>query len=191
MRLLMRLLSRCMRCAVVLLLMSAPSFAQTQTERFDVDRFHIEGNTLLKTDEIEAVLRPFTGKQRDYGNVQRAIEALRRLYRTSGFSVVWVVAPEQDLDRGIVTLRVIEAAIGRVTIEGNRYFDDSNIRSSLPALREGASPRAGDISANVQLANENPAKQVDVGLRPSEKRGVVECGRRRRRCTAAQGLPDL
>jgi len=165
---------RCTGFALTLLLTSALSFAQTQTERFDIDRFKIEGNTLLKTDEIEAVLKPFTGKQREYGDVQRAIEALRQHYRSGGFSVVWVVAPEQDLDRGVVTLRVIEARIGKVTIEGNRFFDDSNIRASLPALREGVSPRAGDISANSQLANENPAKQVDVVLRPGEKEGVVD-----------------
>lgn len=160
--------------AVVLLLTSALSFAQTKTERFDVDHFKIEGNTLLKSDEIEAVLKPFIGKQREYGDVQRAIEALRQRYRSGGFSVVWVVAPEQNLDRGVITLRVIEARIGKVTIEGNRYFDNSNIRASLPALRENVSPRAGDISANTQLANENPSKQVDVVLRPGENQGVVD-----------------
>ncbi|MFZ3116507.1 MAG: ShlB/FhaC/HecB family hemolysin secretion/activation protein [Syntrophales bacterium] len=167
---------RWMGFVVALLLTSALSFAQTTqtTERFDIDRFNIEGNTLLKPDEIEAALKPFTGKQRECGDVQHAIEALRQRYRARGFSVVWVVAPEQDLDRGVVTLRVIEGRIGKVTIEGNRFFDDSNIRSSLPALREQVSPRARDISANAQLANENPAKQVDVVLRPGEKQGVVD-----------------
>jgi hemolysin activation/secretion protein len=167
---------RCLGLAVILMLTSALSFAQTeaQAERFDIDRFKIEGNTLLRPDEIDAVLKPYTGKQRGSGDVQRAIEALRQRYRTAGFSVAWVVAPEQDLDKGIVTLQVIEARIGKVSIEGNRFFDVSNIRSSLPALREDVSPRAGDISANVQLANENPAKQVDVVLRPGEKQGVVD-----------------
>lgn len=163
-----------MGLTLALLLTSALAFAQAQTERFDIDRFRIEGNTLLKPDEIAAVLKPFTGKQRDYDDVRGAIEALRQRYRAAGFSVVWVVAPEQELDRGVVTLRVIEGRIGKVTIAGNRFFDDANIRASLPALKEGVSPRAGDISANAQLANENPAKQVDVVLRPGEKPGVVD-----------------
>ncbi|MDO8291499.1 MAG: ShlB/FhaC/HecB family hemolysin secretion/activation protein [Gallionella sp.] len=169
------------RCiGLALLLTSAPffvqtqAFAQTQAEHFDIERFRIEGNTLLKPDEIEAVLMPFTGKQREYGDVQRAIKALRQRYRSGGFSVVWVVAPEQDLDQGVVTLRVIETRIGKVTIAGNLFFDESNIRSSLPALIEGVPPRAGDISANAQLANENPAKQVDVVLRPGVNQGVVD-----------------
>ncbi|MCF8052483.1 MAG: hypothetical protein K9L59_14670 [Desulfobacterales bacterium] len=159
---------------VLLVLASALSFAQTETVRFDIDRFAIKGNTLIDPAEIEAVLKPFTGKQREYGDVQRAIEALRERYRTKGFNVVWVGAPGQDLGQGVVTLQVIEARIGKVAIEGNRFFDDANIRSSLPALREDVSPRIRDISANVQLANENPAKQVDVVLRPSEKPGLVD-----------------
>ncbi len=150
------------------------SFAKEQAERFDIDRFKVEGNTLLKPEEIEKVLRPFIGKQREYNDLHRAIEELEQYYYTRGFSAVWVVTPEQDLDRGIVTLQVIEARIGKVAIVGNRFFDETNILASLPALREGTSLRAGDISKNAQLANENPAKQVDVVLYPGEKPGTVD-----------------
>lgn len=160
--------------AVALSLTSALCFAQTPVERFDIDRFGITGNTLLTLDEIDATLQPYTGKQRDYNDVQRAIEALKQRYRAGGFSVVWIVAPEQDLDRGVVTLQVIEAKIGAITIKGNQFFDDPNIRSSIPALRENVPPKAEDISANTQLANENPAKQVDVVLRPGKNPGIID-----------------
>jgi len=169
------MLSMTRRMALVAgLLISMQSLALAASERFDIDRFQIEGNTLLKNDELNAVVQPFTGKGRVYGDVKRAIEALRQRYTASGYSVVWVVAPEQDLDKGFVTLQVVEGRIGKVSIEGNRFFDDANIRASLPALRENTSPRAGDISANSQLGNENPAKQVDVVLRPGEQPGVVD-----------------
>ncbi|MEX0942927.1 MAG: ShlB/FhaC/HecB family hemolysin secretion/activation protein [Pseudomonadales bacterium] len=165
---------RRMGVVAVLLLLSAHSLAQLQSERFDIDRFNVDGNTLLHPDEIEVVLAPFTGKQRQYRDVQGAIEALGQRYRKEGFSVVWVLAPEQDIDQGVVTLQVIEARIGEVTISGNRFFSDANVRSSLPSLKEDVSPRIGDLSANVQLVNGNPAKQVDVVLRPSEAPAVVD-----------------
>ncbi len=91
---------RCMGLAA-LLLVSALSFAQTQAERFDIDRFRIEGNTLLEPDDIEAVLKPFTGKRREYGDVQRAMEALRQRYRTGGFSTVWVWSPPSRTSVGV------------------------------------------------------------------------------------------
>lgn len=160
--------------ATALLLVSAFSFAQSQIERFDINRFNIEGNTLLQFDEVTAVLRPFTGKQRTYRDVQGAIEALRLRYRSEGFNVVWVVAPEQDLEDGVVTLRVIEARIGQITISGNRFFTDANIRSSLPSLKEDVSPKITDLSANVQLINQNSAKQVDVVLSPNKDPALID-----------------
>ena len=165
---------RSVALAAALVLISSHSWGQEVTEKFDIDRFQIQGNTLLPDGELTAVVQPFTGKGRVYGDVKRALEALRQRYIASGYSVVWAVAPEQDLDRGFVTLQVIEGRVGKVTIEGNRFFDDANIRASLPALMENTSPRAGDISANTQLGNENPSKQVDVVLRPGEPPGVVD-----------------
>lgn len=170
----MLLMTRRLALVAALLSISVQSWAQEAGESFDIHRFQIEGNTLLRNDELDAVVQPFTGKSRVYGDVKRALEALRQRYLASGYSVVWVVAPEQNLDRGFVTLRVIEGRIGTVSIEGNRFYDDDNIRASLPALRENTSPRAGDISANSQLGNENPAKQVDVVLRPGAQAGVVD-----------------
>lgn len=170
----MLLMTRRLALVAALLSISVQSSAQEASERFDIQRFQIEGNTLLRNDELDVVVQPFTGKGRVYGDVKRALEALRQRYVASGYSVVWVVAPEQDLDRGFVTLRVIEGRIGTVSVEGNRFYDDENIRASLPALRENTSPRAGDISADSQLGNENPAKQVDVVLRPGAEPGVVD-----------------
>lgn len=146
----------------------------TQTERFDVERFDIVGNTLLSAGDISELLKPFTGKGREYGDVQRALEALELRYRSAGYSAVQVSVPEQELGKGVVRLNVIEARIGSIVVEGNKAFSEANVRASLPALKAGSSPRASDISANVQLANENPAKQADVVLRLAEKEGDVE-----------------
>jgi len=35
--------------------------------RFDIARYVAEGNTLLPPDEIERLLQPFVGRQRDFG----------------------------------------------------------------------------------------------------------------------------
>lgn len=159
------------------LLAATPSLAQPQpqvpTERFAIESFVIEGGTRFDAAAIATLLQPFTGQQQEYADLQRATEALRQHYASAGYSVVWVLIPEQDLEQGVVRLRVIEGQIGAITIEGNRYFDNANILRSLPSLIAGTSPRASAISANVQLANESPAKQVDVVLRQSDQEGIV------------------
>ena len=146
---------------------------QSETERFDIDRFNVEGNTLLAADELEELLKPFVGKGREYGDVQRALEALELRYRERGYSAVQVHVPEQELG-GTVKLSVLESSIRRIRVQGGEFFDEANVRNALPGLREGGYPNAVAISENVQLANENPARQLDVVLKGTDEEGLVD-----------------
>ncbi|VXC72969.1 ShlB/FhaC/HecB family hemolysin secretion/activation protein [Massilia sp. 9I] len=132
--------------------------------RFEISRFEVSGNTLLSAAEVDAAVAPFTGKGRDFGDVQRALESLEALYHARGYNVVTVQLPEQELNGGVVRLNVQQTKIGKVKVEGNRAFGVDNIRRSLPALREGETPNLSRVSANLKLANENPAKKVKLSL---------------------------
>ena len=164
-----------LNCALVILLGSlgiAPSMAQD--ERFDIVRFQVEGNTLLPDAEVQRIVAPLVGTQRVYGDIQKALEALEGAYRRAGFSTVQVFVPEQELTTGVVRLDVIEGVLGKVVVTGNKYFDVANIRAALPALKEGKAPNLREMSENIQLSNESPAKQVEVTLGVSEEEGKVD-----------------
>jgi hemolysin activation/secretion protein len=142
--------------------------------RFDIADYRVEGNTLLSAADVARALAPYRGKRRDFGDVQRALEALEAAYRKAGYAAVRVFLPEQELEQGVVTLRVVEAKVGSVTVSGNKYFDDANVRRSVPAVREGTTPSAPRIADNTRLANENPAKQTQVVLRPASRPNEVD-----------------
>jgi hemolysin activation/secretion protein len=131
---------------------------------FEIRRFEVVGNTLLSPAEVEAAVAPFVGRQRDFGDVQRALEALEALYHARGYNVVTVRLPEQELNGGVVRLDVVQTRIGRITVSGNRAFTGQNIRHSLPALQSGHTPQLAQVSANLKLANENPAKKIKLSL---------------------------
>ncbi|CAN7277021.1 ShlB/FhaC/HecB family hemolysin secretion/activation protein [Massilia sp. LjRoot122] len=143
---------------------TASGSAPDEIVRFEISRFDVAGNTLLSAAEIEGAVAPFTGKGRDFGDVQRALEALEGLYHARGYNVVTVQLPEQELNGGVVRLNVLQTRIGKVTIDGNRRFSEANIRRSLPALREGQTPNLAQVSANLKLANENPARKLKLSL---------------------------
>ncbi len=136
--------------------------------RFDISGYRVDGNTLLKQRDVDAALAPFVGKSRDFGDVQRALEALQRTYSKAGYASVQVVLPEQELSGGVVMLQVIEARIAGIRISGNQHFDAANIRRSLPALREGVTPNSRALADNLRLANESPARKSQVVLRPAK-----------------------
>ena len=148
--------------AAGLFIAAAPG--QTQEERFDISRFDVKGNTLLKQSDLDALVAPFVGPKRNYGDIQKALEAVENAYRSRGYGTVNVYVPEQELTSGAVRIEVTEAVLGKIKIAGNKFFDAANVRASLPLLVEGKVPNLRDLSESVQLVNENPAKQVDVTL---------------------------
>ncbi|HET9404513.1 MAG TPA: ShlB/FhaC/HecB family hemolysin secretion/activation protein [Burkholderiales bacterium] len=148
--------------------------APVASPKFDIRRYVLEGNTLLAQEKVEQVLGPYTGQSKDFGDVQRALEALQAAYQAAGYGGVEVRLPEQELERGEVRFTVIEVKIGKITVEGNEHFSKENIRRSVPSLREGVTPNSRDIAKNMRLVNENPSKQSAVLLRGAERDGEVD-----------------
>lgn len=142
--------------------------------RFAISRFAVEGNSLLPGAEVEGLLAPFAGPARNFADVRRAVEALQQAYRRHGYSVVLVQLPEQELAQGVVRVKVIEPRVGRVAVEGNQAFSTANIRASLPALKEGATPNIRDVSASLKVANTNPAKQITLALQAADQPEQVD-----------------
>jgi hemolysin activation/secretion protein len=136
--------------------------------KFEISRFEVAGNTLLPPAEVERAVAPFAGRGRDFGDVQRALEALEDLYHERGYNVVTVQLPEQELNGGVVRLNVVQSRIGKVTVAGNSAFSEQNIRRSMPALQPGRTPNLKRVSADLKLANENPAKKVRLSLESGE-----------------------
>lgn len=165
-------------CAALALALAAHAQApivRTPLEpRFDIARYRVEGNTLLPAPEIERIVAPFAGQGRDFGDVQRALEALEAAYRKRGYSAVQVFLPEQAPVKGEVVLRVVEARLRNVQVRGNKFYSEAHVRASLPSLVPGESPNANQVAKNLRLVNENPARQTNVVLRSGSAEGELD-----------------
>ena len=153
---------------------AAAQSAPQQDPRFEIRRFVVEGASLVSPAELDAATGPFTGASKDFADVPRALEAIERLYTSKGYSAVQVILPEQELDKGQVHFKVVEARIGKVIVEGNKFFDEANVRASLPSLAPGVSPNVDRIAESLRVANENPAKQTVALLRGGAEEGTVD-----------------
>lgn len=162
----------------LLMLLSAPLLAGAAPGdpigEFDITRFEVEGNTVLNPASVQSLLAGYAGKGRDFGYVERAIGALQEAYRKRGFSLVKVILPEQELNQGVVHLRVVETRIGKLRIEGNVFHDEANIRRSLPALQEGGIPNTDVLSTDLRVANENPTKKATLQLQSGGQPGLID-----------------
>ena len=101
---------------------------------FEITRFVVEGNTLLKQAAVNSVLAGFSGEHRSFDDIEHAVEALQKLYRARGFNLVKVTLPEQELKGGVVRLKVIETRLGKVTVVGNAPSQRGEYSPQPPGL---------------------------------------------------------
>lgn len=139
----------------------------------DVSTFEVKGNTLLPADRIDAALEPYKG-QRTLKELGQAALAVQALYRRAGYGAVLAYLPAQTGSPGTVVIQVLEGHVSQVKVSGNKIASDAQVRRSIPALREGETPRVSAIDAQIELANENPARQESVSLAPGAAAGEVE-----------------
>ncbi len=153
---------------------SGATSAEVSVLRFTIDQYIVEGATLLSQPEIDAAVASFVGPGRDFSDVQRALEAIENVYAKRGFSAVRILLPEQELEKGVVHFRVVESHIGRVTVQDNQFISSSNALSALPSVRSGVFPQTSLLARELKLANENPARQLNVVLKAGEKEDEVD-----------------
>lgn len=153
---------------------AAPDAGQVVVLRFAIDSYIVEGATLLSQAEIDAAVAPYRGQDKDFSDVQRALEAIENAYAVRGFSAVRVLLPEQELEKGTVHFRVVESRFGRVTVKDNHFVSEENALNAVPSVRSGGVPRAKQIARELKFANENPARQMNVVLKAGEKDEEVD-----------------
>jgi len=152
----------------------AEAAAESTALRFDITGFTLEGATLLTKAEIDGAVAPFTGKNKDFSDVQRALEAVEEVYSARGFSAVRVSLPEQELEKGAVRFQVLESHFGKVTVKDNRFVSESNVLNALPSVASGGVPRSKQIARELKFANESPSRQLNVVLKAGKEEGDVD-----------------
>lgn len=149
-----------------------PAFtaAMAPQQRIEVTQWRVTGNTLLPEADLQSALARFNG-QRTLAELTDAAQVVQALYSAAGYGGVVAYLPPQTVEGGTVTIAVVEGKLAAVQVHGNQHFNDDNIRASLPSLQTGATPNLKRLDAEIELANENPAKQVRVLLLPGAQPG--------------------
>jgi hemolysin activation/secretion protein len=105
---------------------------------------------------------------------------------------VYVDIPEQDVEAGIVRLKVTEARIGQVRISGARYFSNNMIRATTPSLSPGAVPHFPTVQRELAILNRTSGDlQVTPVLRSGSSPGTVDIELKARDALPLHGSVEL
>jgi hemolysin activation/secretion protein len=81
-----------------------------------VNGFRIEGHSLVDAQTLQEALKGFAGRELSLTQLQEAAWVLVQTYREAGW-LAHAFVPQQEIEQGLVTLRVVEARLGQVRME--------------------------------------------------------------------------
>ena len=139
-----------------------------------IKEFRVIGSHQLGRAEIEKAVYPFMGPERTPDDVEQARAALEKAFQDKGFQTVSVQIPQQSGKRGIVFLAVTEAKVGRLNVEGARFFTLDAIKKKVPSLKPGTVPNFNQVSSEILALNQWSDRQVTPTLTPGFEPGTVD-----------------
>ncbi len=135
-----------------------------------VERFVVEGNTVISNDALEAVLAPYTGRALSFTELLQARSAVTQRYVDAGYVTSGAVIPPQTLTEGVVTIQVIEGQLETINVEVSGRLNPGYARQRL---RRAATPvlNTGELLNALQLLQLDPlidtvSAELSAGVQP-------------------------
>lgn len=156
-----------------LLLLSGLAIA-AETQKLYIREYRLSGSKRLSAAEVGEAVYPFLGPGRTPEDVETARAALEKAYHDKGYQTVSVMVPQQDPSRGVIRLEVLEGRVGRLRVNGAKWFLPSRIKQEVPSVKEGSVPDFKQVEKEMVVVNQLSDRRVTPELKPGLEPGTVD-----------------
>jgi hemolysin activation/secretion protein len=137
-----------------------------------VQEFRFTGNTAIPDKELAGVVATYTNREVTFEELQQLRQALTIYYVNKGYINSGVIIPEQDVEGGIITLKVIEGVITEIEIKGNRRLRAGYISGRLESVKRPP-VNVYELQKMLQILEQDPRikrinSQLVPGILPGE-----------------------
>ena len=120
-----------------------------------------------------ARIAPFLGKPLSLADLDRVRALALAWLRAHGRPFADVTVPPQNVSGGVVQLVVTQYRLGRVSVEGARYFSPALI-GRRSGLRSGQTLALAPLQGDLARLNQNPFLTVDAIFKPGVRPGETD-----------------
>ena len=152
-----------------------PSPVSPGAETIVVKQWRFEGNATLGTSALQAHLSGYVGQSVSLAQLYEAAQAVVDFYAQRG----WLASadlPKQDITEGAITIRIVEAALGQLQIEGTpqRVSREQIQAFAAQNLHPGQHLSLVALERGLILADELPGVNVSGRLMAGERAGTTD-----------------
>ncbi len=127
----------------------------------------------MATEHGREIARGFIGRPIDDTLLAEIRDKLLGYYEDLGRPFVDVAIPLQDVSAGTLRVNIVETKRGRLTVEGNRWFADTQYLDAVQTP-EGGPIDISSLTADTAWLNRNQQRHVAMSLRPTDDPAVYD-----------------
>jgi hemolysin activation/secretion protein len=136
-----------------------------------VKQIKLTGNTVFSDQELSALTGAYQGRRITANELQRLRYELTLYYVNNGYINSGAIIPDQTVEDGVVTIRIIEGRLNEIDVSGNRRLRDSYIRDRA-GLGAGPPLNIKRLGSALQILQQNPRiEQINGRLEPGAEKG--------------------
>lgn len=149
-----------------------PAAAPTTKQSFIVKRFKFVGNKQVTEQELLKLVKPYLNRDTTYEQLKTVTDTVAELYLKKSL-LVRVLLPKQDVTNGVVTIQVIEALLGGVTIENQskRIKDERVVAWVYNTVPQATLLRLDALDRALRTLNDQPDLTVASSFKEGKKTG--------------------
>jgi hemolysin activation/secretion protein len=138
-----------------------------------IKKIKVEGVTLLPQKQVDSVVSGFEGKELSMSAMQKVADLVTDEYRKNGYVTSRAYLPPQTVEKGTLLIRVVEGKLGKLEIQGNRFFKTSLLKKKIN-IPAGSSFNYSSLQKSLTYINEHPDRTAKAVLSPGEAPGTTD-----------------
>ncbi|MFH1901808.1 MAG: ShlB/FhaC/HecB family hemolysin secretion/activation protein [Candidatus Omnitrophota bacterium] len=140
--------------------------------KFLITEIKLVGCESFSPDEFKHIIERYENKETSLEELEAFAKQIEREYLRKGV-IAACFLPPQEIEKGIVTLQIIEAKMGSLEIDDHKYFKRERIAYYWQIL-PGDVLHYDKISQGLNFINKNPDREATVSLRAGKKPGTTD-----------------
>jgi hemolysin activation/secretion protein len=136
-------------------------------------RFTFSGNTLIKTEALQAIVAPYLGKKLSFDELQDVTRLIADYYRDKGYSAR-AFLPPQEVQDGIIGIIILEGKLSAIEVEAeatsrlDKAYAKNIIEDAHPT---GATLEIAKIERGLLILGDTPGLVASSSLAAGENAG--------------------
>lgn len=144
-----------------------------QKEILFINKIVTGSSEILSDMELRGITEKYEGKPASVRELFEIVDKINALYKAKYFITAKAILPPQKVEAGVVQIRLIEAHVGKISIENNPSTRDSYFTSRI-SQKPGDLVNVKELEKAIVFFNRTGDVNIKAELKPGAQTGTTD-----------------